>query len=68
MAEEAFAAVAEFQADWDDDVSGCCEPVNERERLLAYVLCCSRARQATVMCTGARLTGDGNMEKRRGTA
>ena len=38
MAEEACAAVAEFQADWDDDVSGCCEPVNERERLLAYVL------------------------------
>ena len=38
MAEEACAAVAEFQADWFEDMSSCCEPVNERERLLAYVL------------------------------
>eukprot|EP00966_Prymnesium_polylepis_P189736 4396370-Prymnesium_polylepis.1 len=38
MEQEACAAVAEFQEDWDWDVSGCCEPVHERERLLAYTL------------------------------
>ena len=38
MEQEACAAVAEFQEDWDWDVSGCCEPVHERERLLAYTV------------------------------